>query len=221
MSNRLLQEYFELCPDGRCPVDVLTESERRKIVSEGAVYLVGICQKSGVKNGNGRVYNREILQREISNYQKAIQERRSLGELDHPDDSVINLKNASHLVTKMWWDGGNVMGKIEVLDTPSGKTLKQLVTANVKLGISSRGLGSVKEKDGLTIVEDDFQLICFDIVSEPSTPGAYLSPDKIRPSPKSLSTGNISAYISESDKTKNSILDNLFEMILRDKNETK
>ena len=180
MSKVLLQEYFELCPEGRCPIDVLTESERRKI-SEGAVYLVGICQKSGVKNGNGRVYNKEILQREVTNYQKAIQERRSLGELDHPDDSVINLKNASHLITKMWWDGGNVMGKIEVLDTPSGKTLKQLVTANVKLGISSRGLGSVKEKDGLTIVEDDFQLICFDIVSEPSTPGAYLSPDKVRP----------------------------------------
>tara|TARA_R110000824_G_scaffold285090_3_gene473301 strand:+ start:10738 stop:11400 length:663 start_codon:yes stop_codon:yes gene_type:complete len=220
MSKVLLQEYFELCPEGRCPIDVLTESERRKI-SEGAVYLVGICQKSGVKNGNGRVYNKEILQREVTNYQKAIQERRSLGELDHPDDSVINLKNASHLITKMWWDGGNVMGKIEVLDTPSGKTLKQLVTANVKLGISSRGLGSVKEKDGLTIVEDDFQLICFDIVSEPSTPGAYLSPDKVRPAPRNLDTGNLAAYINESGTTKSSTLNNLFEMILRDKNETK
>ena len=121
----------------------------------------------------------------------------------------------------MWWDGGNVMGKIEVLDTPSGKTLKQLVTANVKLGISSRGLGSVKEKDGLTIVEDDFQLICFDIVSEPSTPGAYLSPDKVRPAPRNLDTGNLAAYINESGTTKSSTLNNLFEMILRDKNETK
>jgi len=173
MSKLLLQEYFELCPEGRCPIDRLTESEKRNI-SDGAVYLVGVCQKAGVKNGNGRVYRKETLEREVKNYQKAIQERRSLGELDHPDDSVINLKNASHLATKMWWDNENVMAKFEVLDTPSGKILKDLVKAGIKLGISSRGLGSVKQEKGDTIVEDDFQLICFDMVSEPSTPGAYL-----------------------------------------------
>jgi len=178
MTKQLLTEYFELCPEGRCPIERLTESEKRNI-SNGGVYLVGVCQRAGVKNGNGRVYRKETLNRELERYQSAIGERRSLGELDHPDDSVINLKNASHLVTKMWWDGDNVMGKIEVLDTPSGTILKSLVKSGIKLGISSRGLGSVREANGQTIVEDDFQLICFDMVSEPSTPGAYLSPKNI------------------------------------------
>jgi len=182
MEKQLLTEYFELCPEGRCPVDRLTESERKNI-SNGGVYLVGICQKAGTKNGNGRVYRKETLQRELERYQNAIGERRSLGELDHPDDSVINLKNASHLVTKMWWQGDNVMGKIEVLDTPSGKILKSLVKSGIKLGISSRGLGSVKEENGTTMVEDDFQLICFDMVSEPSTPGAFLSPNNVSTGP--------------------------------------
>ena len=210
MSKVLLQEYFELCPEGRCPVDRLTESEKRNI-SNGAVYLVGICQKAGTKNGNGRVYRKETLEREVKNYQDAIRERRSLGELDHPDDSVINLKNSSHLVTKMWWDGDNVMGKIEVLDTPAGKILKSLVKSGVKLGISSRGLGSTKQEKGQTIVEDDFQLICFDMVSEPSTPGAYLSPSK---GPSNISMEpSINMYINE--KKENNI-DDLIESILRD-----
>jgi hypothetical protein len=174
MAKQLLQEYFELCPDGNCVLDVLTENEARKL-QDGAVYLVGVCQRAGVKNGNGRVYPQKVLQREIENYQNTIRERRSLGELDHPDDSVINLKNASHLITKMWWDGENVMGKIEVLDTPSGRILKDLLKSGIKLGISSRGMGSVKESMGSLTVEDDFQLICFDMVSEPSTPGAYMS----------------------------------------------
>jgi hypothetical protein len=212
MSKELLTEYFELCPEGRCPVERLTEAEKRNI-SSGAVYLVGVCQKSGTKNGNGRVYRKEILQREVENYQKAISERRSLGELDHPDDSVINLKNASHLVTKMWWDGDSVMGKIEVLDTPSGKILKALVHSGVKLGISSRGLGSVKEKNGETIVEDDFQLICFDMVSEPSTPGAFLDPQKGAGVTINM-PGAIQNYISEGKEVNK--VDSLIDSILRD-----
>lgn len=208
MSKVLLQEYFELCPEGRCPVDTLTESERKSVMTDGAVYLVGVCQRAGVKNGNGRIYRKETLEREVKNYQKAIQERRSLGELDHPDDSVINLKNASHLVTKMWWQGDNVMGKIEVLSTPSGKILKDLVMAGIKLGISSRGLGSVKQEKGNTIVEDDFQLICFDMVSEPSTPGAYLAKDT------NASVGpELNVYLKES---KNEKIDSLIDSILRD-----
>lgn len=207
MAKELLQEYFELCPEGRCPIDRLTESEKRN-VSKGGVYLVGVCQKAGTKNGNGRIYRRETLAREVENYQKAIRERRSLGELDHPDDSVINLKNASHLATKMWWDGDSVMAKFEVLDTPSGRILKDLINAGVKLGISSRGLGTVKEVKGDTIVEDDFQLICFDMVSEPSTPGAYL---------KHQNNANIgpgvNVYLKESKDDK---IDNLLDSILRD-----
>ena len=123
----------------------------------------------------------DVLQREVENYHKLVKERRALGELDHPDDSVINLKNASHLVTDIWWDGDDVMGKVQVLDTPSGKVLKELAKAGVTLGISSRGLGSVKEERGDTIVEDDFQLICFDFVSEPSTTGAFMMKENKQP----------------------------------------
>ena len=136
--------------------------------------MTGVMQRAGVKNGNGRIYKKDTLQREIENYHKLVKERRALGELDHPDDSVINLKNASHLVPDVWWQGDDVMGKVQVLNTPSGKVLQELVKAGVKLGISSRGMGSVKESNGDTIVEDDFQLICFDFVSEPSTDGAFM-----------------------------------------------
>ena len=105
---------------------------------------------------------------------KVVDENRACGELDHPEDSVVNLKNASHMVTSLWWEGKDLMGKIKVLSTPSGKILESLINDGVKLGISSRGLGSVRESQGKTLVEDDFQLICFDIVSEPSTQGAYM-----------------------------------------------
>jgi len=136
--------------------------------------LSGIMQKSDTQNGNGRVYPHRVLEREVKNYAKLVKERRALGELDHPDDSVINLRNASHMVTEIWMEGKDVKGKIKVLDTPSGKVLQELVKANVNVGISSRGMGSVSESAGSTIVEDDFQLICFDMVSEPSTPGAFM-----------------------------------------------
>ena len=143
-------------------------------MANGGMILSGKLQEADVQNGNGRVYPHRVLMREMKNYQKLVQERRALGELDHPEDSVINLKNASHMVTDVWWDQKNVMGKVKVLDTPSGGILKSLVESGVKLGISSRGMGSVREEKGTTIVEDDFQLICFDFVSEPSTPGAFM-----------------------------------------------
>ena len=174
MTKQLIREFYELCPEGNCVLDVLTEAEQKQREC-GTVFLVGICQKAGTKNGNGRVYPKNVLEREVEHYQQLVRERRALGELDHPDDSVINLKNASHLITKMWWDGDNVMGKIEVLDTPSGKILKDLINCGVKLGISSRGMGSVKESMGALTVEDDFQLICFDMVADPSTPGAFMN----------------------------------------------
>ena len=184
MSKKiLLREYYELCEGGVCQ-DLLTEEEKR-LVANGTTILSGIMQKADALNGNGRVYPRNVLEKEIKNYQKLVNERRALGELDHPDDSVINLKNASHLVTDVWWDGENVMGKVRVLSTPSGQVLKSLVEAGVKLGISSRGLGSTKEKNGKTYVNDDFQLICFDFVSEPSTPGAYMISENME---KSLNT---------------------------------
>lgn len=172
MGQKLLREYYELCEGGVCQ-DLLTEAEK-KFVAEGGMILSGIMQKANTPNGNQRIYPMEVLQREVKNYSKLVKERRALGELDHPDDSVINLRNASHMVTDIWMEGKDVKGKIRVLDTPSGQVLRSLVEANVNVGISSRGMGSVSESSGQTIVEDDFQLICFDMVSEPSTPGAFM-----------------------------------------------
>ena len=181
MKKVLLREYYELCEGGVCQ-DLLNEEEK-KFVAKGGMMLSGKLQEADVQNGNGRVYPQTILEREMKNYQKLVKERRALGELDHPDDSVINLKNASHMVTEVWWDGSAVMGKVKVLNTPSGKILQELIGDGVKLGISSRGLGSVKESQGQTIVEDDFQLICFDFVSEPSTPDAYMALQESKNSP--------------------------------------
>lgn len=172
MAQELLTEFFELCPGGICQ-DLLTEAEKA-YVAEGGLVLSGKIQEAGVKNGNGRKYGERILRREIDKYQSLIDQNRALGELDHPESSVINLKNVSHMVVKTWWDGPAVMAKIRVLPTPSGKILQTLVESGVKLGISSRGLGSTHQVNGVTMVDDDFQLICFDMVSEPSTPNAFM-----------------------------------------------
>ena len=172
MGKVLLREYYELCEGGVCQ-DLLTEDEKR-YVADGGMILSGIMQKADAVNGNGRIYPHKVLMKEVENYSKLVSDRRALGELDHPEDSVINLKNASHLVTEIWWNEKDVMGKVKVLDTPSGKVLQELVKSGVSLGISSRGMGSVREDQNSTIVEDDFQLICFDFVSEPSTPGAFM-----------------------------------------------
>ena len=174
MSDKyLLREYYELCDGGTCQ-DLLTEEEKRMMKEDNALFLSGVIQCAENLNGNGRVYPRPILEREIKNYGKLIKERRALGELDHPDDSVINLRNVSHMVTGVWWSSNQVMGKVQVLNTPSGNILRSLAESGVSLGISSRGLGSVREESGRTLVEDDYQLICFDIVQEPSTTGAFL-----------------------------------------------
>jgi hypothetical protein len=172
MSKKVLREYYALCEGGVCQ-DLLTEHEKKYVV-DGGMILSGVMQKADAVNGNGRVYPHKVLSKEIQNYQKIIKENRALGELDHPEDSVINLRNASHMITEIWWNGSDVMGKAKVLDTPSGKILRSLVESGVTLGISSRGMGSVSESNGQTTVEEDFQLICFDFVSEPSTPGAFM-----------------------------------------------
>jgi len=172
MSKVLLREYYELCDGGVCQ-DLLTEDEK-KFVTDGGMILSGIMQMAETVNGNGRIYPSCVLQKEVKNYQKLVKERRALGELDHPEESVINLRNASHIVTACWMEEHKVMGKIKVLDTPSGQILRSLVEGGCAIGISSRGMGSVTESNGQTIVEEDFQLICFDVVSEPSTPGAFM-----------------------------------------------
>ena len=170
---QLLREFYELCEGGVCQ-DLLTESEKR-FVSEGGLILSGKLQEAECENGNGRVYPLPILSREIGKYSKIVADNRALGELDHPESSIVNLANVSHMVTKIWMEGPAVMGKIKVLTTPAGQILKSLIEANVKIGISSRGLGSVRDDRGKTYVEDDFQLIAFDIVSEPSTAGAFMA----------------------------------------------
>lgn len=172
---KLLQEYYGLCEGGVCQ-DHLTEAEKIEMRDNGAIFLTGVMQRADAKNGNGRVYPERILRREMENYQKLIDERRAIGELDHPDDSVVSLKNASHMVTQIWWEGKDVMGKIKILrNTPNGAILDGLIKDGVQLGISSRGLGSVHEEMGNTVVEEDFQLLCFDMVSEPSTQNAFMN----------------------------------------------
>tara|TARA_R110000796_G_scaffold217524_6_gene333605 strand:+ start:853 stop:1464 length:612 start_codon:yes stop_codon:yes gene_type:complete len=181
MSKVLLREYYELCEGGICQ-DLLTEEEKR-FVTNGGMILSGKLQEAEVQNGNGRVYPKKVLEREMKNYAKLVKENRALGELDHPDDSVINLKNASHMVTDVWWDGNSVMGKVKVLNTPSGKILQALVKDDCNLGISSRALGSLDESRGHAVVQDDLQLICFDFVSEPSTPNAFMSLQESKKNP--------------------------------------
>lgn len=165
---KLLQEWFPLAYDSK----VIKESRE---ANHGKIILQGIIQKADTQNQNKRIYPTEILKREIENYQKAVRERRSTGELDHPESSSVSLQNVSHLVTEMHWEGSAVHGRVEVLPTPKGKILESLLEAGVTIGISSRGVGSTdKNNEGFDVVQPDYQIICFDIVSEPSTPGAYL-----------------------------------------------
>jgi len=178
---QLLREFYELCEGGVCQ-DLLTEAEKRAVRENNAMFITGKLQEGGVLNGNQRMYPPDIMEREVKKYTEMVKDNRALGELDHPDSSIINLANVSHMVIDIWMEGPTVMGKCKVLDTPAGQILRSLIDAGVKIGISSRGMGSVKEHQGTTIVEDDFQLICFDIVSEPSTPDAFmaLSESKLR-----------------------------------------
>ena len=140
----------------------------------GLPIVEGILATAEVKNGNGRYYSKELWEREMESYKNLIDENRAMGELDHPEDSVVNLKNVSHNITDYWWDGDNVMGKIEILPTPSGNILKALIESGITVGVSSRGMGSLKPVGEVQEVQDDFQLLCWDFVSTPSNPGSYM-----------------------------------------------
>ena len=147
--------------------------------NNGKLIVKGVLQRAEAKNQNGRVYPREILVRESKKYdENFVKQKRALGELDHPDSSVVNLQNASHNVMEMHFNGNDLVGTVEVLGTPSGNILKELFKSGIKLGISSRGLGSVETigESGAQEVQPDFELIAFDFVSNPSTHGAFLSP---------------------------------------------
>jgi hypothetical protein len=140
----------------------------------GKILMKGILQKAETLNQNGRLYPISILEREVRNYQKFIRENRALGECDHPDSSVVELKKVSHIIREAWMEGNVCYGTVEILDTPMGKILQSLVESGVTLGISSRGVGSTKRDGDSQVVQEDFQLICWDFVAEPSTPGAFM-----------------------------------------------
>lgn len=162
------------------PTIVKEDVDGKKVEVSGGkkVLMKGILQKADTLNQNGRIYPLQVLEREVRNYQKFIIENRAVGELDHPDSSVVNLKNVSHVIREAYIENGTVMGTIEVLGkTPSGATLQGLVESGIKLGISSRGVGSTRKQGEYYVVQDDFQLICWDMVSEPSTPGAFMIPE--------------------------------------------
>tara|TARA_R110002020_G_scaffold123882_2_gene280698 strand:- start:8 stop:613 length:606 start_codon:yes stop_codon:yes gene_type:complete len=140
----------------------------------GLPIVEGILATCEVKNGNGRYYSRDLWDREMEKYKELIDENRAVGELDHPEDSVVNLRNVSHNITDYWWDGDNIMGKIEILPTPSGNILKALIDSGITVGVSSRGMGSLKPMGEVQEVQDDFQLLCWDFVSTPSNPGSFM-----------------------------------------------
>ena len=170
---------------GRLLIDTIPFTMTKRQINEslednnGRLIVNGVLQRAEAENQNGRVYPRSILEREVEKYKgREIKENRAFGELDHPESSVVELKNTSHIVREVYWKGDDVMGKVEVLKTPSGNILKELLEAGCTVGISSRGMGSVKEaSNGKTVtVEDDFDLICWDFVSNPSTHGAFMRP---------------------------------------------
>ena len=152
----------------------LTES-----LSDGKLLVTGTLQRAKVKNQNGRIYPKDILEREATKYmENFVKQRRAMGELDHPESSVVNLKNVSHNIVDMGWESKDLVGTVEILPTPSGNILRDLLQSGILLGISSRGLGSVKKdmRENADVVQDDFDLIAFDFVSNPSTQGAFMYP---------------------------------------------
>lgn len=173
-------------------------SEMQKLSSgqpiiEEPLILYAVLQKCNVENRNGRIYPEHILKREAKKYEQAIKERRGIGVSDHPESSIITVDDVSHEIKEMWWDGNTLMGKIEIIMTPGfvnygiasskGDRIANLLRKGVRIGVSSRGVGSLQKKDGKNIVQDDFDLICWDVVTQPSTPGSYIfkNEDEARP----------------------------------------
>jgi hypothetical protein len=171
MSKQVLIEYLAFKPSPQSLNEAKLNPTKNLVVE-------GIVQRADAKNENGRVYPKNILHREVEKYIAGpIAQNRALGELDHPESSVISLKNVCHNIKQLWWEGDDLFGRIEVLNTPSGNILKDLLMNNITVGISSRGMGSVKQLGENTVeVQDDFDLVCWDFVSTPSTHGAYMKP---------------------------------------------
>jgi len=178
---------------------ILRESKERPGVYE----VEGIMQRAGAKNQNGRVYDKQILLREVDKYiTEFVKNGNAYGELDHPESALVSLKNASHIIKELWWKGDELMGRVELLNTPSGNIVKEIIKAGHTIGISSRGTGSVQQtNEGTLEVQPDFELVCWDFVSNPSTHGAFMNPISLNESIQSTS--------------KFSKLDNIINDILR------
>lgn len=168
MKKQLLREWISL----EYTPQMIKESRE---MNGGKIVIPAVLQKAHVKNQNGRVYPMEILQREAMNYQKVVDEKRALGELDHPETSTVALERVSHIIREIKFEGPTLRGMVEVLNTPMGKILESLLESGVRIGMSSRGIGSTEQNEGADVVQDDYKLICFDAVSEPSTPGAFMN----------------------------------------------
>lgn len=198
--KKTLLNYITFDPQKEQIEESITNPNKPLIVS-------GIVQRANVPNQNKRIYPKLILEREITNYKKKIEEKTALGELDHPDSNIINLLNVSHNFQDIWWDGNDIWGKIEILSTPSGNILKELFKSGIKVGISSRGFGSVNEmNDGMVEIDSDFELLCFDFVSDPSTHGAFQSP---------LKENNGNNKANETYRKANEIISNIIELYNR------
>lgn len=165
----LLREWMPLRPEAGFVVE-------SRDANSGRLFLRGPMQRYGTPNQNKRIYPGPLLQREFKNLEKVVREGRAIGELDHPETSTVSLERASHVVREMTWDNDTWMGRIEILPTPMGKIAETLIESGINLGISSRGVGSTSTNEsGLDIVQDDFTLVCFDLVQEPSTHGAFMT----------------------------------------------
>lgn len=185
------------------------EAEGQKKVRRskyGNMLVRGVLQRANTQNANGRVYPLDVLRREVSNYKKLIDERRATGELDHADEPTVNLKFVSHVITDVWWEDDVVYGEVEILENmDQGRQLKVLFENDIKVGISSRALGSVERHGDVNVVQDDLQLICWDFVSEPSTPGAFMFKEG-----KEVDISSLQGFFKKSDmidRVANEVLD--------------
>lgn len=191
MDKLLLREFANF--EYQKPVD---EEGKVRLSKYGNLLVRGIIQRANALNQNGRIYPRAILEREVKNYMTLVQERRATGELDHADAPVVNLQNASHVITDIWWEGDDLWGEIEVLeDLTQGKNLKGLLKNDIKVGISSRALGSVQKVGEANMVQEDLYLVCWDIVSEPSTHGAFMMHEA-----KSYTEAELRTLFSKTDR---------------------
>jgi hypothetical protein len=181
MSKNLLIETIAFTPTP------LKLSEGKS--GSGLPLVEGILATAEVKNGNGRYYSKKIWDREINKYMDSVRQNRAVGELDHPESTVINLKNVCHNIKDIWWNGDHIMGRIELLPTPSGNILQALINSGITVGVSSRGMGSVKQMGETLEVQDDFELLCWDFVSTPSNPGSWMYAEGKHTMNENLNTG--------------------------------